>query len=172
MITFKIFLAFMKIGAFSFGGGYAMFPLLKKEIIENHQWLTAGEFTDIVAIAQMTPGPIALNSATFIGYKMNGFLGAFTATLAIITPSLVIVLLICFFLRKFKDSKYIEWAFKGIRPVVLGLIVSATIFVAKDSFIDIKSIIIALGILYLIGYKKLHPILGIVMAGITGIILY
>lgn len=172
MIILKIFLAFLKIGAFSFGGGYAMFPLLQKEIIENHQWLTSSEFTDIVAIAQMTPGPIALNSATFIGYKIHGLLGALAATLAVVTPSLIIVLLICFFLKKFKNSQHIKWAFEGIRPAVLGLIASAAIFVAKDSFIDVKSVIIAMGIIYLIGYKKLHPILGIIIAGISGVILY
>ena len=172
MIFLKMFLAFLKIGAFSFGGGYAMLPLLQEEIIENHQWLTGGEFTDIVAIAQMTPGPIAINSATFIGFKISGFWGALTATVAVVTPSLIIVLLICFFLKRFKDSQYIAWGFKGIRPVVLGLIASAAVFVAQDAFIDIKSVIIAIGIIYIIGYKKLHPILGIVIAAVAGIVLY
>ncbi|MTI46882.1 MAG: chromate transporter [Firmicutes bacterium] len=168
----NIFLSFFKIGAFSFGGGYAMLPILQDEIIQNHQWLSGKEFVNVLAIAQMTPGPIAINSATFLGYKLDGFVGAFTATTAVILPSLIIVLTIAHFLNKFKNSKYVEWAFKGIRPVVLGLIASAAFFVGKDTFIDIKSVIIALGVFYVVGVKKLHPILAIVGAGLVGVLVY
>lgn len=172
MDLFKLFISFFKIGLFSFGGGYAMLPLMQEEIIEINKWLTSSEFIDILAIAQVTPGPIALNSSTFIGYKIGGFLGSSVATLAVITPSVIIILTIAHFLNKFKDSKYVDWTFRGIRPVVLGLIASAAVTVAKDTIIDIKSVIIAVGIFFAITFKNLHPILAIILAGIMGIILY
>lgn len=172
MNLINIFLSFIKIGAFSFGGGYAMLPLLQQEIITNHQWLSTKEFIEILAIAQMTPGPIAINSATFLGYKISGVLGSIIATIAVTLPSLIIILTIAHFLNKFKESKYVEVIFKGIRPAVLGLIASAAVFVAKDTFIDAKSVIIGIGIFYLVGLKKIHPIIGIVGAGFAGIILY
>ena len=123
MTILKLFLTFLKIGAFSFGGGYAMLPLIEKEIIEVHQWLTTKEFIDILAVVEMTPGPIAINSATFLGYKVAGFWGSVAATIGVVLPSIIIILIIAHFLSKFKDSPYVEWAFRGIRPVVLGLIV-------------------------------------------------
>jgi len=168
----NIFLSFLKIGAFSFGGGYAMLPLRQEEMIVNHQWLDTKEFIEILAIAQMTPGPIAINSATFLGYKISGVLGSIVATVAVVLPSLVIILTIAHFLNKFKESKYVELVFKGIRPAVLGLIASAAFFVGKDTFIDIKSVIIGIGIFYLIGLKKVNPIIGIIGAGFVGVILY
>ena len=172
MDLFKLFISFFKIGLFSFGGGYAMLPLMQEEIIEINKWLTSSEFIDILAIAQVTPGPIALNSSTFIGYKIGGFIGSSVATLAVITPSVIIILTIAHFLNKFKDSKYVDWTFRGIRPVVLGLIASAAVTVAKDTIIDIKSVFIAVGIFFAITFKNLHPILAIILAGIMGIILY
>lgn len=172
MVYIKLFISFLKIGAFSFGGGYAMLPLIQEEIITKNGWLSLKEFIDVLAISQMTPGPIAINSATFLGYKIGGILGAVVSTLAVVTPSLVIILLIAHFLRKFKESKYIGWFFKGLRPVIIGLIASAAILVAKNTIIDVKSLIITLAIFYLITYKKLHPILCIVIAGVLGVALY
>ncbi|SHH43651.1 chromate transporter [Sporanaerobacter acetigenes] len=168
----KLFISFLKIGGFSFGGGYAMLPLIEKEIIDIHGWMTASEFIDILAVVEMTPGPIAINSATFIGYKVAGVWGSVVATLAVILPSIVIILIIAHFLSKFKDSLYVEWAFRGIRPVVLGLILSASIGVSKNAFIDFKSVIIGGVLFYLISFKKLHPILGIVIAGTIGALVY
>ncbi|KGG79851.1 chromate transporter [Caloranaerobacter azorensis H53214] len=172
MIYIKLFISFLKIGVFSFGGGYAMLPLIQEEVITKNGWINLKEFVDILAISQMTPGPIAINSATFLGYKIGGVLGAVVSTLAVITPSLVIILLIAHFLRKFKESKYVDWFFKGLRPVIIGLIASAAILVAKNTIIDIKSLIITLAIFYLVTYKKLHPILCIVIAGGLGVIMY
>lgn len=168
----KLFISFLKIGGFSFGGGYAMLPLIEKEIIDIHGWMTASEFIDILAVVEMTPGPIAINSATFIGYKVAGVWGSVVATLAVILPSIVIILIIAHFLSKFKDSPYVEWAFRGIRPVVLGLILSASIGVSKNAFIDFKSVIIGGVLFYLISFKKLHPILAIVIAGTIGALVY
>ncbi|KKH70134.1 chromate transporter [Methanosarcina mazei] len=168
----KLFISFFKIGAFSFGGGYAMLPFIQEEVIEVHKWLTATEFVDILAIAQMTPGPIALNSATFIGYRLGGVLGSLSATTAVVMPSFIIILTIAHFFNKFKESQNVQWAFKGIRPVVLGLIASAGISVADGTIVDIRSAFIAVSLFLLISFKKLHPILAIVVAGLMGVILY
>ncbi|WP_427337884.1 chromate transporter [Caloranaerobacter sp. DY30410] len=172
MVYIKLFISFLKIGAFSFGGGYAMLTLIQEEIITKNGWINLKEFVDVLAISQMTPGPIAINSATFLGYKIGGILGAVVSTLAVVTPSLVIILLIAHFLKKFKESKYVNWFFRGLRPVIIGLIASAAILVAKNTIIDVKSLIITLAIFYLVTYKKLHPILCIVIAGGLGVILY
>ncbi|WP_416198745.1 MAG: Chromate transporter [Sporanaerobacter sp.] len=168
----KLFISFLKIGGFSFGGGYAMLPLIEKEIIDVHGWMTSSEFIDILAIVEMTPGPIAINSATFIGYKVAGVVGSLVATLAVVLPSIVIILIIAHFLGKFKNSPYVEWAFRGIRPVVLGLILSASIGVSKNAFIDFKSVLIGGILFYFISFKKLHPILAIVIAGTIGALVY
>lgn len=168
----KLFLSFFKIGLFSFGGGYAMLPLIKKEIIEVHGWLTNAEFIDIIAISEMTPGPIAINSATFLGYRVSGILGSVVATIAVVLPSFIIMSLIFHFVNKFKDSPYSDWFFRGIRPIVLGLIASAAVSVAMDAFIDIKSVLITLGIFYIVTFKRLNPIIAIIIAGITGVIFY
>lgn len=172
MNILKLFISFLKIGAFSFGGGYAMLPLIRKEIIDIHGWLTAKEFIDILAVVEMTPGPVAINSATFLGYKVGGILGSVVATIAVILPSIVIILIIAHFLTKFKNSPYVSWAFKGIRPVVLGLIASASLAVAKDAIIDIKSLVLMVILFYLTSFKNLHPILTIMLAGIVGAFIF
>lgn len=172
MIIFELFISFLKIGAFSFGGGYAMLPLIEKEIIEVHKWLTLPEFIDILAVVEMTPGPVAINSATFLGYKVAGVLGSIVATTAVVLPSIVVILIIAHFLSKFKTSPYVEWAFKGIRPVVLGLIVTASLTVSKNSILDIKSFVLMIVLFYLTSFKNLHPILTIVIAGVVGAVIY
>ena len=171
-LLIKLFISFFKIGAFSFGGGYAMLPLIKEEVIEVHSWLTNAEFIDILAISEMTPGPIAINTATFLGYRVSGILGSVVATIAVVLPSFIVMSIIFHFINKFKDSPYTDWFFKGIRPIVLGLIASAAISVAMDAFIDVKSVLISIVIFYLVSYKKLNPIYAIILAGITGAILY
>ena len=172
MNLLKLFISFLKIGAFSFGGGYAMLPLIRKEIIEVHGWLTVKEFIDILGVTEMTPGPIAINSATFLGYEVAGILGSIVSTIAVILPSIVIILIIAHFLSKFRQSKYVDWAFRGIRPVVLGLVASAGVTVAMDAFVDLKSIILGVILFCLISFKDLHPIVAIIIAGITGIIFF
>ena len=171
-ILIQLFISFFKIGAFSFGGGYAMLPLLEKEIIEKHAWLTASEFVDIFAISEMTPGPIAVNSATFLGYKVQGIFGAFIATFAVILPSFMVITILFLSIEKFKNSKYVDWIFKGIRPVVLGLIISAGISVAKTSLLDLKAVFIGGLLFFLVSFKDFNPIWGIVLSGILGVILY
>lgn len=168
----QLFISFFKIGAFSFGGGYAMLPLIEEEIIQVHSWLTATEFIDILAVSEMTPGPIAINSATFLGYKVAGVPGSIVATLAVVLPSFIVMSIIFQFINKFKNSPYVEWAFDGIRPVVLGLIAAAAVTVAKSTFVDFKSAIIAVLLFYLVTFRKFNPILAIVLAGVLGIALY
>ena len=109
----EVFLAFLKIGLFSYGGGYAMLPFIQDQAIEVHGWLTMHEFLDILGIAQITPGPVAINTATFVGYRTDGILGAITATTAVVLPSFVIVLTLSFFIHKFKESKILGNIFKG-----------------------------------------------------------
>lgn len=171
-ILLELFISFFKIGAFSFGGGYAMLPLIEEEIIQVHKWLTSTEFIDILAVSEMTPGPIAINSATFLGYKVAGVLGSVTATIAVVLPSFIVMSLIIHFIAKFKNTPYVEWIFSGIRPVVLGLIASAAISVGKNAFVDVKSVFIAVFLFYIVSFKKFNPIMAVVVAGILGVVLY
>lgn len=171
-ILVKLFLSYFKIGAFSFGGGFAMLPLIEEEIVQIHGWMTSAEFIDILAISEMTPGPFAINTATFLGYKVAGVPGSAVATFAVALPSFIIMSMIFYFISRFKDSPYIDWVFSGLRPIVLGLIGAAAITVGKGAFVDIKSIFISVILFYLVTFKKFNPILAIVVAGIVGIILY
>ena len=171
-ILLDLFTTFFKIGAFSFGGGYAMLPLIEEEVIHSHNWITSTEFIDIIAISEMTPGPIAINSATFLGYRVGGILGSAVATLGVVLPSFIVMSIIFHFIARFKNSKYVGWAFNGIRPVVLGLIASAAFSVAGSTFIDIKSVLIAMFLFYVVTFRKLNPIMAIVVAAGLGVILY
>ncbi|KNF09732.1 chromate transport protein ChrA [Gottschalkia purinilytica] len=168
----KLFISFFKVGAFSFGGGYAMLPFIQQEVIEANKWLTHSDFLDMLAIAQITPGPVSINVATFVGHKLSGILGSIVATTAVILPSFIVVLLISFFFEKFQESKTVQNMFKGLRPVVLGLIASAAIDIGKETIIDIKSIGIAILIFCLISFKRFNMILALLLAGILGVIMY
>lgn len=174
MIYLKLFFTFFKIGLFSFGGGYAMLPLIQTEVVDVNNWIGVSEFTDIVAISQVTPGPIAVNSATYIGYTVtNNVLGSACATLGVVFPSVIIMLLICNFFFKFKNNKYVENAFVGLRPVVVGLVLSAMLLlINKETFIDYKSIIFFV-LAFFATYKyKVHPILLTLTAGVLGYFIY
>ena len=121
----KIFLTFLKIGAFTFGGGYAMIPLIQKEAVEKNGWVTDEDILEIIAIAESTPGPIAINSATFVGYRTCGVLGSVAATLGVVLPSFVLIYAISFVLRQFQELKAVQYAFQGIRAGVLALLCKA-----------------------------------------------
>lgn len=123
----QLFLTFLKIGAFTFGGGYAMIPLIQREAVEHRRWIRDKDILDIVAIAESTPGPIAINSATFVGYKVCGAAGAFFATLGVVLPSFCIIFAVSFILRRFEGLAVIRYAFSGIRAGVLALIVRALV---------------------------------------------
>lgn len=174
MIYLQLFITYFKIGLFGFGGGYAMLSLIQHEVVDNHSWLTMKEFTDIVAISQMTPGPIGINSATYIGYTITGnVFGSIVATFAVCLPSFIIVLIIARFYRKFRHNRYVNYAFEGVRPVVVGLIASAALLLMNnENFIDYKSIIVFIIAFVLTMFLKVHPILMIVIAAISGLFLY
>ncbi len=121
----KLFAAFFKIGAFTFGGGYAMIPLIQKEAVDKNGWVTDEDILEIIAIAESTPGPIAINSATFVGYRTAGVLGSVAATLGVVLPSFVLIYAISFVLRQFQELKAVQYAFQGIRAGVLALLCKA-----------------------------------------------
>lgn len=174
MIYWHLWCVYLKIGLFGFGGGYAMLSLIQYEVVDKHHWLSLQEFTDVVAISQMTPGPIGINSATYIGYTVTGNVwGSVIATIAVCLPSFVLVLLISFFFARFKQNKYVAAAFTGLRPMTVGLIAAAALIMMNgENFIDYKSILIFVAAFYLTWRYKVHPILMICMAGVAGVILY
>lgn len=120
-----LFITFFKIGAFTFGGGYAMIPLIQREVVENKKWITDDDILEIIAIAESTPGPIAINSATFVGFRVCGFWGSFFATLGVVLPSFIIILTISFILNEFQHITAVQYAFQGIRAGVLALLMKA-----------------------------------------------
>ncbi|WHH61326.1 chromate transporter [Petroclostridium sp. X23] len=196
MILFKLFWTFFKIGLFSFGGGYAMIPLIQEEIQANG-WIEAQEFADIVAISQMTPGPIAVNAATYIGVKTAGVLGSVAATLGVSLPSFILVILIAGVMVKFKQNSGVESVLRGIRPVTIGLISSAVLFFAEMSIftdelpferikylltgqtvnlfegINIQPGAITIFLIILVAVKKfkLNPILAVISSAVLGVLL-
>ena len=182
IVYLNLFWAYLKIGLFGFGGGYAMLSLIQHEAVEvvhygeSQPWLTPTEFTDIVAISQMTPGPIGINSATYVGYVAagNSIWGSIIATFAVCLPSFILVLLVSRFILKHKDNITIKSIFSGLRPVVVGLIASAALLLMnKENFPDYTiSIGIAVISFILVHYAKILPILVIVLAGISGYALY
>lgn len=169
--------SYLKIGFFGFGGGYAMLSLIHSEVVVRNEWLTNGEFSDIIAISQMTPGPIALNSATYIGYEVAGVLGSMVATTAVCIPALTLMMLLTRFFLKLHNNRYVQSVVLAMRPVVVGMIMSAAlllIFPHSDdgrSFIDGWSwLIFALALLG--SAKKINPIILIVVSGIAGVVIY
>ena len=182
IVYLNLFWAYLKIGLFGFGGGYAMLSLIQHEAVEvvhygeSQPWLTPTEFTDIVAISQMTPGPIGINSATYVGYVAagNSIWGSIIATFAVCLPSFILVLLVSRFILKHKDNITIKSIFSGLRPVVVGLIASAALLLMnKENFPDYTITIGIAGISFILVHSaKIHPILVIVLAGISGYALY
>lgn len=172
MIYWGLFLSFFKIGLFSFGGGYAMIPLIQSEVIEVNSWLSQAEFLDMLAIAQITPGPIAINTATFVGQRVAGIAGALTTTFAVVLPSFIIVLLLSYAVKRIGESKQMDYIYKGLRPVVLALILSALVSIGRESITGASTAAIAvLGFLAL-RYKKLNMIWVLVLSGLLGVFFY
>ena len=165
-----LFLSFFKIGISTFGGGYAMLPILQREIVEKKKWATNEELTNYYAIGQCTPGIISVNTATFIGYKNKGILGGIIATFGIISPSILIILFIASLLSNFMNLPIITHIFNGINICVLALILSAVLKLWKNSIIDKFSFIIFLIVLFIGLFFNLSPIILIVIAGILGLL--
>lgn len=149
-----------------------MLPLIEREIVTNHQWISLTQFKDIIGISQMTPGPIAINSATFVGFNVAGILGSAAGTIGVITISFILISIANHFMIKFRESNIMKAALMGMRPALIGLIISVFIKLGKDAYIDAKSIIIGLIIGGLLFTNKFHPILVIVFSAVLGLIFY
>lgn len=165
-----LLLSFAKIGVLTFGGGYAMLPMIQKEVVEKQKWATEQEVMDIYAIGQCTPGVIAVNTATFIGYKQQGILGAIFATLGVVMPSILIILTIAFSLEKFMDSPIVTHAFSGIRVAVAVLILDAFIGLFKKSVLNFFTLAIFLIALLLAYFQVVSIIYIIIGAAVVGVI--
>lgn len=172
MIYLKLFTTFFKIGAFSFGGGYAMIPLIQKEIVNIHQWIPLSEFLDIIAISQMTPGPIAVNAATFVGHKIAGVMGSILATFGVIAPSFLIILGLALLFAKFRHTKILDSFFMGVRPVVIALIIQAALSIAINTFTGVKDLIITFAVFIGLFILKINPLIMIAVAAFLGIAIY
>ena len=173
MIYLKLFYVFFKVGLFSFGGGYAILPLMQHEVVDVNKWISFKEFMDIVAVSQITPGPISINLATHVGYRIGGTLGSTIATTSVVLPSIIIVSLIVIFLKRFNKLPVVQRIFKSLRVTIVGLILAAGIALfVKENFIDYKSYIIFA--LVLIGglVFKIGSITLIILSGVAGAILY
>ncbi len=174
MIYLQLFYTFFIIGIFTFGGGYAMLSLIQNEVVVNHAWVTAQEFTDMVAISQMTPGPIGINSATYVGYAVTGnIFGSLVATTAVMLPSFIIVLTVCKLYEKFKKSNIFAALLKFLRPIVIGMIAAAAaILITPDNFIDYTSWLLFAAAFIACQWLKMNPILIIILAGVVGFFIY
>ena len=177
MIYLQLFLSFLQIGLFSFGGGYAAMPLIQGQVVTLHGWLTMSEFTDLITISQMTPGPIAVNSATFVGLKIAGIPGAIVATAGCILPSCIIVTILAKLYLKYRTMDLLQGVLKSLRPAVVAMIASAGILILKNAFwgsgetISLTgtewSMVVIFGISVLLLRKtKLNPVWVMVLAGV------
>ncbi|MBR2309776.1 MAG: chromate transporter [Oscillospiraceae bacterium] len=165
-----LFCTFFKIGGFTFGGGYAMIPLIQKETVENKKWITDDDILEIIAIAESTPGPIAINSATFVGYRTCGVLGAACATLGVVLPSFVIVLLISFVLEQFQELKAVQYAFNGIRAGVLALLFKALWGMYKKSPKGWAAYVIMAAAFVLTAFLKINVLFVIIFCAVFGLV--
>lgn len=165
----QLFTIFFRIGAFTFGGGYAMLPILQEELVNKRNWATDEEMLDYYAIGQCTPGIIAVNTATFIGYKRKGIIGAIVATLGLVCPSLIIIMTIAKFFTQFQEYEIVQHAFGGIQVAVIALIINAVINMFKQSVKDSLGIIIFLIAFLMIALIQLSPIVIIFLSAVIGI---
>ena len=190
MLFLELFYTFLKIGLFSFGGGYGMLSVIQGEVVTRHAWLSASEFTDIVAVSQMTPGPIGINSATYVGYtavfnsgapEWLAVIGSLVASLAVMLPSLVLMLVVSRFFMKYSKSKNVEAVFKALRPAVVGLIASAALLLMTEENFGSPTetplqfwVSVALFVVAFVAMKffKVSPILILILAGIFGGVFY
>ena len=189
LLYLKLFWTFFQIGLFGFGGGYAMISMIQGEVVGRHHWMTNGEFTDIVAISQSTPGPIGINSATYVGYTslinagyapVWGALGSLIATFAVVLPSLILMLAIIRFFMKYKNHPAVEHTFMGLRPAVIGLLAAASLLLMNAENFSTPGqnpwqffISVGLFLFAFIGQQvyKMNPILLLVLCGLSGLLL-
>ena len=176
----QLFLTFLKIGAFTFGGGYAMLPLIQEEVLA-HKWMEIEEIINFIAVSESTPGPFAINCATYVGMETGGVFGAICATLGVVLPSFIVILIVARFYKKFKESKIVSSVMTGLRPAVIGLIGSALVSMILTVFLPngfdfgsivIPDLLVSLAIavvMTVLVFKKVHPIIIIVLSAVAGI---
>ena len=182
MILLELFLRFFRIGILSFGGGYASFSLIEQQIVHRRQWMTPAQFIDVLTIAEMTPGPIGINAATFVGRHVHGFPGAIVATLGVILPSLLIVTSLAALYFKFKNIKMVQGIIEGLRPAVVALIASAGVSIMLTALfggtlirletLRYLSLLLMIGSFVLLRKTNLSPIKVMIVSGFIGMILY
>lgn len=184
MIYLKLFLAFFQIGLFSIGGGYAALPLIQNQVVQMHGWLNMDEFADIITISQMTPGPIAINSASFVGARIAGIWGSLIATLGCVLPSFIIVLCFAFLYKRYRNLRYVQGVLKSLQPAVVGLIASAgvvivsqvlwhgSLFELQASAIDWIAVGIMSTCILLLRRLKLNSVYVMLGAGAVGGLIY
>ncbi len=171
-VLLQLFVSFLKVGAFAFGGGYAMIPLISEEVVTYRGWLEMEEFIDVIAISQGTPGPIAINSATFVGFKVAGVIGSITATLGVVLPSFVIMMVLGRLFLRYKEVPVVKHMLSGIRPVVVALILAAAFSVLPNSITGIIPAIVAAVVIIAIVVFDVDPILLLVLSGVMGFFAY
>ncbi|EKD81084.1 MAG: hypothetical protein ACD_39C01987G0001 [uncultured bacterium] len=166
----QIFLSFFKIGMFTLGGGYAMLPLIQREVVEKRQWVDNKEFIELLALAQTAPGPMAVNAAVFVGYKRKSVAGSLVATIGITLPSFLIILVIAMYLVSFRENRYVESFFKGIRPAVVALIAAPLYSLGKAMKISWGGILLATSIAMAIAFAGVSPAIMVVLAALLGLL--
>ena len=162
----EIFWSFLKIGAFTFGGGYAMIPLIQHEVIHRRRWIEERDFIDLLTLAQTAPGPIALNTAVFVGYKRQGYLGALSAIMGVIVPSFVVILIVAIFFASIRDNAYVDAAFKGMRPAVVALIVAPIVGLTKG--MRWWLIAVALAVALVVWHFGISPVWFLIAGAVVG----
>jgi chromate transporter len=196
MIYLQLFWTFFKIGLFTIGGGYAMLPMIQNEVVGAKEWITQTQMLDFVGISEATPGPFAINLATFVGNQMGGVFGAVCATLGVVLPSLIIIIIVSIILKKFINSKYVQGFFYGVRPIVTGLIFASALTIGlhllfpqldlMDRIFDFSNFewlsLILIALMFALSrikykgrkkqIKNIHPIILIVFSAVLGVILY
>lgn len=164
----ELFVSIFKIGAFTFGGGYAMIPLIEKEVVTNKGWLTKEEFMDILVVAQSLPGALAINTSIFLGYRIAGIIGALVSLLAVALPSFIIILIIAAFFMQFRNNYYVNAAFNGITAAVPMLVLAGAISLSKGLGKGVRTIITIIIALVALVFFNIHPVLVIIISGIYG----
>jgi len=168
-ILLSLFAVFLRIGAFTWGGGYAMLPLIRNEVVEKRKWITSSDFIDGIAVSQSVPGAIALNIAAFVGNRISGNSGAIVAVIGSALPSFISIVVISIFFLRFRELSMVQGFFRGATPAIVALLVGAIVDIGRDALKGYKEIIIATGLLLLLLCLHMHPVLAIVIAAILGL---
>lgn len=166
----QIFSTFFKIGMFTLGGGYAMIPLIQREVVEKRQWIKHKEFIELLALAQTSPGPLAVNAAVFVGYKRKNLTGSLIASLGITLPSFIIILIIAMYLIGFRENQYVENFFKGIRPAVVALIAAPLYSLGKSMKIGWGGILLAAAVAAAVAFVGMSPAIMVVVVALLGLL--